>query len=336
MIKNNKFYINNLRDLIILGESQRLEELISINKHLNLNTTIITSSHQSKLIDKKIKYKIFDNLDEDFKKFVKKNFKIENTLFISLGARYIFKKDIINNFFLNNLINFHGTRLPLDAGGGGYSWRIMREDRIDNQLCHVIDEGLDVGPIIYNKLSLFPASCKIPLDFENYRLKKFLEFYKEFLSKLKNKTNFELKPQFNYIGRYNPRLFTEKDGLIDWSLNSYDLINFINAFDEPYKGASTYLNNGKFGKLYLKKIQLHGGDSSNHPYMSGLVSRHDNDWIVVSTTSKHMLLIEQVLDSKGNNIINKIKPGDRFYTPKNELDNSKKIRTIFASKGLKK
>ena len=336
MIKNNKFYINNLRDVIILGVSQRLEELISINKHLNLNTTIITSSHQSKLIDKKIKYKIFDNVDEDFKKFVKKNFKIENTLFISLGARYIFKKDIINNFFLNNLINFHGTRLPLDAGGGGYSWRIMREDRIDNQLCHVIDEGLDTGQIIYNKLSLFPASCKIPLDFENYRLKKFLEFYKEFLSKLKNKTNFELKPQFNYIGRYNPRLFTEKDGLIDWSLNSYDLINFINAFDEPYKGASTYLNNGKFGKLYLKKIQLHGGDSSNHPYMSGLVSRHDNDWIVVSTTSKHMLLIEQVLDSKGNNIINKIKPGDRFYTPQNELDNSKKIRTIFTSKGLKK
>jgi len=336
MIKNNKFYINNLRDIIILGESQRLEELISINKHLNLNTTIITSSHQSKFIDKKIKYKIFDNLDEDFKKFVKKNFKIENTLFISLGARYIFKKDIINNFFLNNLINFHGTRLPLDAGGGGYSWRIMREDRIDNQLCHVIDEGLDAGPIIYNKLSLFPVSCKIPLDFENYRLKKFLEFYKEFLSKLKNKTNFELKPQFNYIGRYNPRLFTEKDGLIDWSLNSYDLINFINAFDEPYKGASTYLNNGKFGKLYLKKIQLHGGDSSNHPYMSGLVSRHDKDWIVVSTTSKHMLLIEQVLDSKGNNIINKIKLGDRFYTPQNELDNSKKIRTIFTSKRLKK
>ena len=336
MIKNNKFYISNLKDIIILGESQKLKELISINKRLNLNTTIITSSHQSKLIDKKIKYKIFDKLGEDFKKFVKKNFKIKNTLFISLGARYIFKKDIINNFFLNNLINFHGTRLPLDAGGGGHSWRIMREDRIDNQLCHVIDKGLDTGPIIYNKLSLFPLSCKIPLDFENYRLKKFLEFYKEFLSKLKNKTNFELKPQFNYIGRYNPRLFTEKDGLIDWSLNSYDLINFIHAFEEPYKGASTYLKNGKLGKLYLKKAQLHGGDSSNHPYMSGLVSRHDNGWIVVSTTSKHMLLIEQVLDSKGNNIINKIKPGDRFYTPQKEIANSKKKRTIFTSKGLKK
>ena len=34
---------------------------------------------------------------------------------------------------------------------------------------------------------------------------------------------------------------------------SYDLINFINAFDDPFKGASTYLNNGNFGKLFIKK-----------------------------------------------------------------------------------
>ena len=51
-----------------------------------------------------------------------------------MGARYIFKKNTIDNFFFNNLVNFHGTRLPLDSGGGGYSWNIMREDRIDNQL----------------------------------------------------------------------------------------------------------------------------------------------------------------------------------------------------------
>ena len=42
MIKNNKFYLNNLRDIIILGESQKPEELISVNKHLKLSTTIIT------------------------------------------------------------------------------------------------------------------------------------------------------------------------------------------------------------------------------------------------------------------------------------------------------
>ena len=48
-----------------------------------------------------------------------------------------------------------------------------------------------------------------------------------------------------------------------------------------------------------------------------------------------MLLIE-VLDNDGNNIIQKIKVGDRFYTPFQEIEKSKSTKTIFNTKGLKK
>lgn len=335
MIKSNQFYIKNLTSVVFLGQSNIFSKLINFNSSLKLKTFIITSSHQSKLINKKIKHKIFNKLDNKFKNFIKANTKTKETIFVSLGARYIFKEDTIKNFFLNNLVNFHGTRLPLDAGGGGYSWRIMREDRIDNQLVHIIDKGLDTGQIIKSHISLFPKKCRIPIDFEEYRLEKFYNFYSNFIKEVKSEKHFQLKPQPTYLGRYNPRLSTDIDGLIDWQMNSYDLINFINAFDKPYAGASTYLNNGNFGKLFLKKVQLHGGDSSNHPYMSGMVSRHDGEWIVVSTKSKHMLLIEEVLDRNGKNIIKKVKPGDRFYTPDKELEKSKKTRKFYNSKGQK-
>ena len=336
MINNNKFFIDSLKTVVFLGHSEKLLELLKINKKLKLKTIIVTSEHQAKLIDKKkIDFVVYNNLTKDFKKFILKNTSVEKTAFMSLGARYIFKKDTIDNFFKNNLVNFHGTRLPLDAGGGGFSWKIMREDRIDNQLVHVVDEGLDSGPIIDNKLSLFPKTCQIPIDFENYRNEKFLEFYSQFIKKLVQRHKFKLIPQTKYIGRYNPRLNTETQGWIDWNIDSYELINFINAFDEPYKGASTYLNNGNLGKLYLKKAQLHGGDSSNHPFMSGIVSRHDGDWIVVSTKSKHMLLIEKVLNSEGKNVLNKIKAGDKFFTPIEELNNSNKKRVIITSSGKK-
>tara|TARA_B100000963_G_C22621545_1_gene670199 strand:+ start:1364 stop:2380 length:1017 start_codon:yes stop_codon:yes gene_type:complete len=334
MIKDNKFYIENLNTVVFLGESEVFSDLLKINKSLNLNSLVITSSHQSKLINKNIKYKVFDKLDNNFKKHLSKKIKAKNTIFISLGARYIFKKDTIENYFLNNLVNFHGTRLPLDAGGGGYSWKIMREDRIDNQLVHLVNEGIDTGPIIDNSLSLFPRQCRIGSDYAIYRLKKFIEFYKKFIKKILNGNGFILKPQIEYLGRYNPRLDTEKDGLINWEMESYELFNFINAFDDPHKGASTFLNNGNFGKLYIKKVHLHGGDSSNHPYMSGIVSRHDRNWIVVCTKSKHMLLIEEVLNKKGKNILDKIKVGDRFYTPIEEIEKAKKIRTSYNSKGL--
>ena len=335
MIKNNKFFIKKLDNIIVLGNSQRLKELIEINNSIGVKTLVITSSHQSKTIPKEIDVNIFDNLNNNFKNLIKKNFEIENTLFISLGARYIFKKDTIEKFFLSNLVNFHATRLPLDAGGGGYSWRIMREDRIDNQLVYLIDESIDTGPIIDNEKSLFPSSCKIPIDFENYRLKKFLEFYKNFVNKVKSGFEFKLRPQIDYLGRYNPRLNTIENGFIDWNLEPYDLINFINAFDEPYEGASTFLNNGNFGRLFLKKVQLHGGDSTNHPFMTGIVTRHDKDWIVVSTIGKHMLLIEEVLNEDKQNIIQKIKQGDRFFTPSDKIESGKSNRVIYSSKGMK-
>ena len=123
------------------------------------------------------------------------------------------------------------------------------------------------------------------------------------------------------------------NGYINWEWESFELYNFINSFDEPFPGSLTFLNRGNFGPIHLKSVQLHGGDSSNHPYMAGLVSRHDKDWIVVCTSGKYSLLVEKIIDSKGNNIINKIKAGDRFYTPREMLDKSNSMRVSYNSKG---
>tara|TARA_Y100000768_G_scaffold346226_1_gene293633 strand:+ start:2586 stop:3590 length:1005 start_codon:yes stop_codon:yes gene_type:complete len=334
MIKNNKFSLNNFSDVVIFG--QPLNEIVTINKKYNLSTTIITSKDQSKFLNKKImNFKVFNHINDRCINFLKKNFDFKKTLFIGMAPRYIFKQEVLS-IFEKNFINIHNSRLPLDAGGGSESWAIMREDRLCNLCIHMMTKEIDGGPIIDNQLSLYPKMCITPSDLKQHSAKLMVKFYEIFIKKLINKHEFELKPQTNYLSRYNPRLNTEINGYIDWNLNSYDLINFINAFEEPFKGASTYLNNGKFGKLYIKKAQLHGGDTSNHPYMSGIISRHDKKWITVCTTSKHMLLVEEILNSKGKNIINKIKVGDRFFTPFEKIDSTKSKRIFYNSYGLKK
>ena len=55
-----------------------------------------------------------------------------------------------------------------------------------------------------------------------------------------------------------------------------------------------------------------------------------------SQQQNNSLLIEEVLDKDDNNVIKDIKIGDRFYTPYQELEKSKKSRTIVNSKGFKK
>lgn len=334
MIKNNQFFLKNFSNIVFFGSIS--ENLVLINKKFNINTTVITSFDQSKLMNKKnINYIIFNNINTSCLKFLKLNFNFNKTLFIGASSRSLFKKDTIK-LFKNNFINIHNTRLPLDAGGAGVSSLIMRQDRIANMCIHLMTEEIDGGPIIANEVSLYPKSCILPIDFNKHNHSLFIKFYESFIKNLHNGKKFNLKPQLKYLSRYNPRVNTEINGYIDWDLNSFDLINFINAFDDPYKGASTYLNRGNFGKLFIKKAQIHRGDSVSHPFMTGIVSRHDGNWIVVCTNSKSMLVIEEVINSKGKNIINLIKPGDRFFTPTNKIISGRSKRIMYNSKGLKK
>ena len=60
----------------------------------------------------------------------------------------VFKKKELK-FFKENLINFFPSRLPYDAGRGGFSWHIMRSDKIYNQVIHMVDDGINTGAIIF-------------------------------------------------------------------------------------------------------------------------------------------------------------------------------------------
>tara|TARA_B100000029_G_scaffold459828_1_gene490302 strand:+ start:1571 stop:2572 length:1002 start_codon:yes stop_codon:yes gene_type:complete len=331
MIKNNFFFLKNLKNVCFLGQSNIMDQLVKINSVLKINSLVITSPDQ-KLSNKKNQV-VFKKIDKKFKKYISKKFDTNETLFISLGARWIFKKEDIKNFFKKNLVNFHDTRLPLDAGGGPYSWRILRNDRIGMQLVHVVTEKIDKGDILKSEKYLFPHQCKTPEDFQNYHNSNFPLFYKNFLSEILKKKKIKLKSQVDYLGSYNPRLNTKTNGWIDWSLTSHEILNFINAFDNPYDGASTQILGHK--RVYLKKAHLHGGEIANHPFRSGLISRNDKNWIVVSTKDSQSIIIEEVLDKNKKNIVSKLKVGSRFFTSPKNLFKAKSKKITYSSLGLK-
>lgn len=329
MIKNNQFYIKDIKNVIFIGWCPNIETLIKINKSFKLKSLIITSPNQKKLFNKNLKVNVFKDIENNkFTKFVEDNCSVKNTLFLSISSMFIFKKKSIG-FFQGNLVNYFPSRLPYDTGRGGFSWHIMREDRICNQLFHVIDEGMNTGPIIHSEESLFPKDCKIPKDYEDYKYNEMNNSYENFIKQINNNKNYTIKIQNKNLGRFNPSLNTTLNGYIDWNLNSYDLYNFINAFDEPHNGASTFINRAKIGRVFLKSVHLHGGDTNNHPFMAGIVSRHDKKWITVATSGKHMFLIEKVLNEKNKNIIDEIKEGDRFFTPYNFIEKSKIESTTY-------
>ena len=66
---------------------------------------------------------------------------------ISINCRNIFKKEIIN-YFDNEIFNLHDSYLPNERGGALNSWRILNGVNSVGNTIHLIDEGIDTGPII--------------------------------------------------------------------------------------------------------------------------------------------------------------------------------------------
>lgn len=255
---------------------------------------------------------------------------IDNTIGISFGAPWIFKQEFIN-LFKGRLLNCHGARLPQERGAGGFSWRILRGEKIGVSLIHQIDTGVDTGNILLFNEYVYPEQCRYPIDYQNYSLVKYEELFITFFDMINNQKNFECLAQQEYLSSYWPRLATDIHGFIDWNWSLTDIVRFICAFDDPYSGASTFLNNKK---VRLKKCFSSNTDGTFHPFQKGLVYRLTADTAFVAT-EQGTLLINKVLEENEKDILHEVKVGDRFFTPIQHLENANQYRAFYTATGLK-
>ena len=329
-----------IEKFVLLGGGTLINYFASQLKNKDLECiSIVSSRHAIEKIEKDISLETLLKKNSNFNKIdnlnSKKILKIvgstKNTLFISFDAPWIFSNDLIKNVFKNKLINSHSTRLPYDKGGGGFSWRILNYDKFGICLLHMINNNkIDEGEILNYEEFLFPYQLKKPIDFQRYQIEKEKIFLKKFLDNIIKNKNFNLIHQPSYLSYYMPRLSSIDNGWVDWSLDIIELFAFICAFDDPYVGSSTLLN----GKLVrIKSVNFTKTEKEFHPYEYGLVFRKNEKWIVVACKSG-CLIVEEVIDIKGKNIIEEIKAGDRFITPHKNLDEAKK-RFFYTPKGKK-
>jgi methionyl-tRNA formyltransferase len=328
------------RKLLLLGGGQLLRELCSWAPFNNYSVGVITSQRHAEelfgnesLIDflkgKNVPYLITDKIEkEDVKDFIGN---AQNTFFLSLCSAWLFKAKTIEEYFENRLFNLHGARLPQNRGGGGFSWQILTGNRFGFCVLHLIDEGIDTGDIVLFDEFLYPPTCRIPLHYERIYIDKNFRFLTDLLTETKvTQKNVRLIPQAEYFSTYWPRLHTITNAWIDWLSEPYELERFICAFDSPYAGAQTLLNEKK---VHIKNTSLNFQDGTFHSYQSGLIYRKTKSWICVCIKGA-ALIIESVIDESGNDILESMKVGDRFFTPIGKLESSKQ-RVIFTPTGLK-
>ena len=338
--------IKEIKKLIIFGGSYILSEfavyiaknssldlvVFSSERHLNGISSIEGKTLKEVLAKNKIRYFNSDDINSD------KNLKSEiagNVLGIAFGAVWIFNKETADLFPKNQLLDFMGIDLPRYRGGAHYTWQILHGNRKGCANLQIIHGGL----ITFNKGEIFkrrdfklPAQLQKPKDYFDFIGKQEIDFLKDFLSEVKKGKEFKLKNLKEEHSSYYPFLNTKINGFVDWSWVGRDIFLFINAFDDPYDGASTFLGQER---VALKDVELLKAEEKYHPFSSGLVIRKNDGGIFVATIG-NLLYIKKVLDKENKNIINKIELGDRLLTPNKFLEEARNSKIIYSPRGSQK
>lgn len=238
-------------------------------------------------------------------------------IFISVGAPWIIKQDFRNQHSDFPILNLHGTRLPQNRGGGGFSWQILMGNRFGYFNLHILDEGIDTGPLILSEEFVYPSSAKTPLDFSSIYIDFCVNRLVDFIVDLKSRPCIlNMIHQVEYLSTYWPRLSTEINGYLDWSMDILSIERFICAFDVPYRGAASFIASKK---VHIRNVTSDFSDGLFHPFQYGLIIRKGANWVCVAANGG-TLIIQDLTDCEGNSLISEVKVGDRIYTPAQYLE----------------
>ena len=269
------------------------------------------------------------NDSEDLKELI-----TDSTLGIGMGEVWSFRQDLIDRFG-SRLLDLMTIPLPQYRGGAHYSWQILRRNKIG--CCHLqvinaqmIPGVFDSGEIIKSKEYFFPSSARTPKDYFDAAVPEGLAFLEEFVQEVQQGKDFPLRHLQESFSIYFPRLSTLKQGFIDWSWSTEDIELFICAFDEPYPGASTFVDDRR---VFLKNCYAEYNDGPFHPFQAGLIFRKATDYLFVATRDG-TLVVRRVLDESGADVLPTIELGQRFYTRQRILEEAMTYHAIYDADGL--
>src|SRR5262245_41675662 len=240
--------------LLLLGGGDLLFKLAEMGRRRGLAVDVVTSPHQSRealsgcgrslaeaLRSIGIEPAVIDKIERAETPVLAGN--ADTTLALSIGARWIFRPDRIERWFGGKLFNLHSTRLPQNRGGGTWSWQILMGNRFGFCQLHLVDTGIDTGPLVVSEEFLYPPACRTPQDHMRHTADQYVALIEGLLDSTKSRARtVACRAQPEYLSTYWPRLDTATHGWIDWRWNAAAIERFICAFDEPYGGAQTRWN----------------------------------------------------------------------------------------------
>ncbi len=161
-------------------------------------------------------------------------------LLVSMSFNQIFKSKIINSVS-QKIINCHAGKLPFYRGRNILNWALINDEKEFGITVHYVDEGIDTGDIILQRL--FPITDDD--DYCTILEKAYKECANILYDAIKlmqsGRANRIKQSTIDPIGMYCG-VRGSGDEVIDWNLPSRQIFNFVRAICRPGPMAETHLN----------------------------------------------------------------------------------------------
>jgi UDP-4-amino-4-deoxy-L-arabinose formyltransferase/UDP-glucuronic acid dehydrogenase (UDP-4-keto-hexauronic acid decarboxylating) len=171
-------------------------------------------------------------------------------------------------------VNLHGASLPQYRGGHALNWTLINGERETAATLHVIDEGVDTGPVF--------AERRVPIDDDDDITRvhhKLVDaggaLLREWWPRIERGEAVPV-PQDDSLARYYP-MRTPEDGRVDWTQSSEQVRNLVRALTAPWPGAFADVHDTRV--VFRRVTPL----ETPHPDPAGTVLRDDGGAVVIAT-----------------------------------------------------
>ena len=238
---------------------------------------------------------------------------------VSISARWIIGEKLIHHF-KSRLINIHHGDLPSERGSTTASHRIMNGKNKVGVSMHIVEKGIDSGPVLYKATARIKKKRPTQNDMNDIHMKLSLKIISNFIGDIKSGKSAKPIVQKQDDAFYLPQLYTELNGAINWHWSADQIDKFVRAFGSPFPGAFTF-----YGE---KKINILAGYPAEteydlHPFYIGRVVGKDASGGVKVVTMLGLFVITEARFDNQNFSLEKIKVSRVLHTPTSVLERAR-------------
>lgn len=282
---------------------QAFEKIIQDKSFEIVFVTVRYDKQDAELMQLAKNYNIPVELSQNInsQEFMDRIYKYQSDIFVSMSFNQIFKINTIN-FPPLKTINCHAGKLPFYRGRNILNWALINDEKEFGITVHYMDEGIDTGDIILQKVYSISDEDNYQTLLERaytgcadvlYDALKIIQ--RRQVKAIKQK---DIDPIGMYCG-----MRQNGDEIIDWNQSSREIFNFIRALCIPGPQATSWIN-GK--KICINKAQMVSG-AHTYKNIVGQVIGKTPEGVLIKTADTMVEITEYTYDGK-------IRVGDRLVS----------------------